>query len=57
VHAVVMGAMAFGDRSEAGHLVGDVPALLLVAIALGVLTRRAESAGAMTGLGGARRVA
>jgi hypothetical protein len=57
VHAVVMGAMAFGDRAEAGHLVGDVPALLIVAMALGVLMRRAESAGAITALGGARRVA
>src|SRR3954463_613211 len=57
VHAVVMGAMAFGDRAEAGHQVGDVPALLLLGLVLGVLMRRAESAGAITALGGARRVA
>ncbi|MFL5447276.1 MAG: DUF6632 domain-containing protein [Gemmatimonadales bacterium] len=57
VHALVMGAMAFGDPAEAGHQVGDVPALLLVAIALGVLMRRAEATEAIGGLGGARRVA
>ncbi len=57
VHAVVMGAMAFADPAEAGHQVGDVPALLLVAIALGVLMRRAETTVAMRGQGDARRVA
>ena len=34
---------ALTDSAERGHLVGDVPALLLVAAALGVLTRRAET--------------
>jgi len=43
--------------AEAGHQVGDVPALLLVAIALGVLMRRAETTVAMRGQGDARRVA
>ncbi len=57
VHAVVMGAMAFADPAEAGHQVGDVPALLLVAIALGVLMRRAETTVTMRGQGDARRVA
>ncbi len=57
VHAVVMGAMAFADPAEAGHQVGDVPALLLVAIALGVLMRRAETTVAMRDQGDARRVA
>src|SRR4051794_9447507 len=57
VHAIVMGAMAFGDPAEAGHQVGDVPALLLLALVLGVLMRRAEATTAVTGLGGARRVA
>ena len=38
VHAVIMAIQAFGDRAETGHLVGDVPALLLVAIVLRLLT-------------------
>src|SRR4051812_23852808 len=42
VHAIVMGATAVADPAEAGHLVGDVPALLLVAIVLGVLMRQVE---------------
>jgi hypothetical protein len=41
VHALVMAVSAFTDRSEIGHLVGDVPALLLVAGALAILTGRA----------------
>jgi hypothetical protein len=45
VHAVIMAAMALGDPAERGHLVGDVPALLLVAGGLALLTR-----GAKTGL-------
>src|SRR5512133_3415356 len=43
VHALVMGVMALQDPAERGHLVGDVPAVLLSAVALGILTRRAES--------------
>ena len=43
VHALVMGVMALQDPAERGHLVGDVPALLLIAMGLGILTRRAES--------------
>ena len=35
VHAVVMGAQALGNSHELGHLLGDVPALLLVAAVLG----------------------
>jgi hypothetical protein len=31
VHAGIMGAQAMSDGHEKGHLVGDVPALLLVA--------------------------
>lgn len=38
VHAVIMAVQAFGDPAEQGHLVGDVPALLLVAIVLQVLS-------------------
>jgi hypothetical protein len=40
VHAVIMAIQAFGDPMERGHLVGDVPALLVVAVALTVLTLR-----------------
>jgi len=43
VHALIMAAQAIGDQSEHGHLVGDVPALLLVAAVLGYLTPRRES--------------
>ena len=40
VHAVIMAIKAMGDPMERGHLVGDVPALLVVAVALAVLTPR-----------------
>jgi len=40
VHALIMAAQAIGDQSEHGHLVGDVPALLLVAAVLGYLAPR-----------------
>jgi uncharacterized protein DUF6632 len=40
VHAVIMAIQAFEDPMERGHLLGDVPALLMVAIALGALTPR-----------------
>ncbi len=38
VHAVIMAVQAFGDEHETGHLVGDVPALLLVAAVLWFLS-------------------
>jgi hypothetical protein len=38
VHALIMAVQAFQDKSEHGHLVGDVPALLLVAAVLGYLS-------------------
>ena len=44
VHAVIMAVQALTDGAERGHLVGDVPALLVVAIALAVLTPRAGRA-------------
>jgi hypothetical protein len=45
VHALIMAAQAIGDQAEHGHLVGDVPALLLVAAVLGYLApRRISSA-------------
>jgi hypothetical protein len=37
VHAVIMAYQAFGDPAERGHLLGDVPALLLIAVVLGGL--------------------
>lgn len=37
VHAAVMAVQSFGDGHHLGHLWGDVPALLLVAIVLSVL--------------------
>ncbi len=40
VHAAIMAMQSFGDAAERGHLVGDVPALLLVAIGLGLLAPR-----------------
>ena len=41
VHAVIMAAQSFSDSAERGHLVGDVPALLPVAVVLVALTPRA----------------
>ena len=40
VHAVIMGVQATLDTAERGHLVGDVPALLLVVVVLWVLQPR-----------------
>jgi hypothetical protein len=37
VHGVIMAWQAFSDAAERGHLLGDVPALFLVAIVLGAL--------------------
>ena len=42
VHAVIMAVQSFTDSAERGHLVGDVPALLIVAIVLAALTPRAQ---------------
>ena len=41
-HAVVMGAEAFRTPMMKGHLVGDVPFLLVIALVLGVLMSRGE---------------
>src|SRR5262249_18224651 len=40
VHAAIMGVQAVSDPAERGHLLGDVPALILVAVVLAVLTPR-----------------
>jgi len=44
VHAVIMAVQAATDGAERGHLIGDVPALLVVAIVLAALTPRARRA-------------
>lgn len=44
VHALIMAAQAISDPNETGHLVGDVPALLLVAAVLWYLTPRGSTA-------------
>ena len=44
VHAAIMAVQSFGAPEHRGHLYGDVPALLLVAIVLGVLVRREVAA-------------
>jgi uncharacterized membrane protein len=40
VHGLIMAVQAVIDPVEHGHLVGDVPALILVAIVLGFLASR-----------------
>jgi hypothetical protein len=44
VHAAIMAYEAMRTPMQHGHMMGDVPALLLVAIVLGVLMSRAGSA-------------
>ena len=44
VHAAIMAAQSFSDGTERGHLIGDVPALLLIAIVLAVLMPRTKQA-------------
>lgn len=43
-HALIMAVQALRAPMHHGHLLGDVPALLLVAIAFAVLMRRQRSA-------------
>ena len=43
VHAGIMAAQAFGDGHETGHLIGDVPALLLVAGVLWFLSPQGDA--------------
>ena len=51
VHAGIMAVQALNSPMERGHLLGDIPALAIVAVALAILTPRgriaatAESAG------------
>lgn len=44
VHAAIMAVQAFRNASERGHLLGDVPALVIVGVALIVLAPGKESA-------------
>ncbi len=48
VHGGIMAVQAIVDPAERGHLPGDVAALLLVAIVLGVLTPRGVAARSAT---------
>jgi hypothetical protein len=43
VHAAVMAWEALRNPAMGGHLTGDVPALLLVAVVLGVLTMNSKA--------------
>jgi hypothetical protein len=40
VHAGIMAVQSFGNEMHKGHLLGDVPALVLVAVVLGSLMPR-----------------
>ena len=44
VHGGIMAFQAFTEAGQTGHLMGDVPALLVVAIVLAVLTPRSNDA-------------
>lgn len=44
VHGLIMGSQAITDPNETGHLVGDVPAILVIAVVLGLLAPRKQSA-------------
>ena len=44
VHAVILAGQALADGTERGHLIGDVPALLVVAIVLAALAPRGRAA-------------
>lgn len=46
VHAVIMAFQAMGDPMHIGHMWGDVPALVLVALVLWALQRRDDAASA-----------
>ena len=47
VHGGIMAIQSFGAPEKHGHLLGDVPALLVVAIALAAVTPRGERAQAL----------
>ena len=45
VHAAVMAVQSLHDPMHQGHLLGDVPALVLVAVVLGLLMRKQATSG------------
>lgn len=45
VHAAIMAVQALADTAERGHLLGDVPALLIVAAVLAALMPRRGAVG------------
>jgi len=47
VHAGIMAAQSLANAEHRGHLLGDVPALLVVAAVLAVLTPRGKAAAAL----------
>ena len=49
VHAAIMTVQSFEAPENHGHLLGDVPALLIVAVLLAVLTPRGGSAARRVG--------
>src|ERR1700732_4938324 len=42
VHAAIMGLQSFESPQNHGHLVGDVPALIIAAVVLALLTPRGQ---------------
>jgi hypothetical protein len=44
VHGAIMAVQSINDVAERGHLIGDIPALFLVAIILAALMPRTEQA-------------
>jgi hypothetical protein len=44
VHAGIMAVQSVTEPGQMGHLAGDVPALLIVAVALAILTPRSQLA-------------
>ncbi|HXB98814.1 MAG TPA: DUF6632 domain-containing protein [Terriglobales bacterium] len=47
VHAAIMAVQAFQNPSERGHMLGDVPALVIVGVALLALAPAKQSEGAV----------
>jgi len=48
VHGAIMGVQGLSDTAERGHLVGDAPALILVAIILALLMPRTATTAVLT---------
>ena len=48
VHGAIMAVQALTQPEQMGHLVGDVPALLIVAVALAIVAPRGGSASTMS---------